>query len=452
MAAQSQAFHRTPVEWSEWVKYLAAGLRSDTRWRLGVLLMGVLMARGRRTVTSWLRAARIVHKWDQYYYFISSVARKSSVLAERLMLLVAKVVQLPDVVNLVLDDSPTERYGPLVEGAGLHHNPTSGPDDHKFIYGHVWVTLALAIRHPLWHTIGLPLRALLYVKRKDMPIVQVRTGWPFRTKLELAAKLIKWAWNILVARLDRRIRIIADGAYAYRPLLKEILRLPGVTFISRLRKDAALRSLPKPRKPGARGGRRIYGTEKYSLAKRAAHRAGWMEVEATMYGGKKAIVKCKTFLATWAVVGGVIRVVIVRDDQTGKWDAFFSTDPDSAAQEILECFADRSCIEQVFHDVKEVWGSGKQQVRNVWANVGCFNLNLWMHTLVELWAWHRRASQLADRRDSPWDDETRRPSHADRRKTLRLAFIENEFFVAVGRKRIVGRIRKLFARLAAMAA
>jgi hypothetical protein len=37
--------------------------------------------------------------------------------------------------------------------------------------------------------------------------------------------------------------------------------------------------------------------------------------------------------------------------------------------------------------VKEVWGAGQQQVRNVYSNEACFNLNLWMYSLVEAWAW-----------------------------------------------------------------
>ena len=41
-------------------------------------------------------------------------------------------------------------------------------------------------------------------------------------------------------------------------------------------------------------------------------------------------------------------------------------------------------IEQDFHDVKEVWGTGQQQVRNIWTNVAVYQLNLWMHALVEL--------------------------------------------------------------------
>ena len=39
--------------------------------------------------------------------------------------------------------------------------------------------------------------------------------------------------------------------------------------------------------------------------------------------------------------------------------------------------------EQDFHDIKEVWGAGQQQVRTLWANIGCYHLNLWSHTLVE---------------------------------------------------------------------
>ena len=62
---------------------------------------------------------------------------------------------------LAIDDTPSKRYGPKVEGAGVHHNPTPGPAGAKFVYGHVWVTLAWVVRHPLWGAIGLPLWARL---------------------------------------------------------------------------------------------------------------------------------------------------------------------------------------------------------------------------------------------------------------------------------------------------
>jgi len=135
----------------------------------------------------------------------------------------------------------------------------------------------------------------------------------------------------------------------------------------------------------------------------------------------------KTFLATYRPIGGVVRVVLVKEDHG--WFAFFCTQPEAGAVEILEAFADRATSEQDFHDVKEVWGSGQQQVRNIWTNVAVYNLNLWMHTLVELWAWDQSHAQLCDRSDSPWDDANRRPSHANRRKALRQQTMQNELSI-----------------------
>ena len=103
----------------------------------------------------------------------------------------------------------------------------------------------------------------------------------------------------------------------------------------------------------------------------------------------------KTFLATWRPAGGVIRVVLT--EQGKGWAAFFCTDPEASVADVLTAVADRAAIEQAFHDLKEVWGAGQQQLRNLWANVGAFHLNLWLHTLVEVWAWDRRPGRLIDR-------------------------------------------------------
>ena len=85
---------------------------------------------------------------------------------------------------------------------------------------------------------------------------------------------------------------------------------------------------------------------------------------------------------------------------------------------ILEAMADRGAIEQLFHDVKEVWGAGQQQVRNVYASIGAFTVNLVLYSVVEAWSWARAEKELVDRSGSPWDEEERRPSHADKRKAV----------------------------------
>ena len=124
----------------------------------------------------------------------------------------------------------------------------------------------------------------------------------------------------------------------------------------------------------------------------------------------------KTFLATWRPAGGVIRVVLVQEEDD--WLPYFSTNPAATEVEVLEGMADRGSAEQIFKDVKEVEGAGQQQVRNVYSNEGCFNMNLWMYSVVEAWAWQKQEEELVDRSASPWDSEPRRPSHQDKRKAL----------------------------------
>ena len=167
-----------------------------------------------------------------------------------------------------IDDSPTKRYGPHVEGAGKHHNPTPGPAGSPFLDGHVWVCLARLVRHSLWGAIALPILSHLYIRAKDVGWMAAYYGWQFHTKLELAAAQIEW----LVQQLGPDhppIWVVTDGAYVKRSFLKRVLGA-GVTVISRLRCDAALWSLPPVVDPGQKKGRGRppkYGKDRIELAR-----------------------------------------------------------------------------------------------------------------------------------------------------------------------------------------
>jgi len=446
--ANSKCRWECPEQWSEWNAWLAAGLHARNRWRLPVLLTGILFASGRRTVTTWLRAAGVEGDFQDYYYFLTCVGRKSESIATRLVVVLLRTLPLTKRLLLVIDDSPTKRYGPKVEGADVHHNPTPGPADQPFLYGHVWVTVSLALRHPEWGPLALPLRAMLYVRRQTMATIPKERRWyRFATKLQLAARLVEWIVPLL-KRAGKTVWVVIDGGYTKRPFLRRALKT-GVTIVGRLRKDAALHDLPPQRKKRGRGRPRKYGKNRFSLAKRAGQKRGWKTTACTVYG-KQATKTYKTFLATYGPVGGVIRVVLVKEDHG--WYAFFCTDSNASVQEIVEAFADRATIEQDFHDVKEVWGSGQQQVRNIWNNLAVYNLNLWMHTLVELWAWDRNHEELCDRSDSPWDDTQRRPSHANRRKALRKQIMRNELSTIASAWSLPKKIIQLAESLMALAA
>jgi hypothetical protein len=153
----------------------------------------------------------------------------------------------------------------------------------------------------------------------------------------------------------------------------------------------------------------------------------------------------KTFAAAYAPAFGTIRVVLVREENG--WFAWACTKPDATVEAILEATADRSAIEQDFHDLKEVHGAGKQQLRDYDSNVAAFNLLGWLHTLIELWAWDRSHEQLCDRSASPWDDPARRPSHADRRNALRRECWRNQLKRCTALRRIRGPFKRLLESL-----
>lgn len=412
-----------PPFWQDLLATMAFFLHQRYAARLAVLLTGALFANGRRTVTRWLRAAHVGRGFAAYYYFLAALGRKTDFLAGLLLRYALDLLAPDGPLLLAIDDTPSKRYGPHVQGAGLHHNPTPGPTDQKFLYGHVWVCLAWIVLHPVWGALGLPLVARLYVRRKDMLRLPRRQRWSFHTKLEQAADLVRWAvhWS---ARSGKAVRVVVDGFYAKRPFLKAAAAA-GVTVVSRLRRDAALRTVPASPHGGRRRGRpRLYGPGRINLAKRAGHKRGWQTVSARQYGEVR-VKRIKTFLATWPPAGGCIRVVIVQEKHG--WLALFSMAPSMTAEEILSMAADRFSIEQAFHDLKEVEGLGQQQLRNIWANVAAFHINAWVHTLVELWAWGQAKETICDRSASPWDDPERRPSHADRRKALQRQCLGREF-------------------------
>jgi len=408
----------------QWFSRLAFALDRRSAPRLALLFLGAVLARGRRTVTSWIRAAGLSDQFRPCYTAVAAAGKKAESVAAYLVTAVVKpLLGGVERLTLALDDTPTPRYGPHVQGAGVHHNPTPGPAGSAYLYGHVFVVLGLLVAHPAGGVIALPLLARLYVRKKDLPGIDPKHRPEFRTKLVLAVELLRWA-KLWLGPLGKPLWVVADGAYAKRASLKPAQAL-GMTVVSRLRCDAALWSLPPVVPPDQRGpGRpRVYGTERISLAKRAGQRRGWTTESFTLYG-ERVTKRYKTFLATWKPAGGVIRVVLV-DEPTG-WRAYFCTDPAATVADILATVADRFSLEITFRDCQEIVGAGQQQVRFVWATIGAFHICLWTFTMTEAWAWCRPADDLVDRSDSPWDSPLRRPSHADKRRAWRRALLGEE--------------------------
>src|SRR5262245_43405375 len=117
--------HRAPEVPARPLSYLPPSLASAfaalaawlDRRSAARLLAGLLFAKGWRTVTSWFRAAGIADDFRPAYTTVCACGRA----AEHMALTVQAAVRPllgPRRLVLGIDDTPTRRYGPCVEGAG----------------------------------------------------------------------------------------------------------------------------------------------------------------------------------------------------------------------------------------------------------------------------------------------------------------------------------------------
>jgi len=86
----------------------------------------------------------------------------------------------------------------------------------------------------------------------------------------------------------------------------------------------------------------------------------------------------------------------------------------------------------------------------VYANLGALAVNLVWYSLVEAWAWLRREEELVAR--PAWDEEPRRPSHADKRRTLQREILRAEIQALVGERRQWQGFQDIATRLLDLAA
>ena len=126
--------HPLPVP-CQWFSWLAAALDRRSAPRLALLFLGAVLARGRRTVTTWIRAAKLSDQFRPCYTAVAAAGKRADRIARRLLTEVVRpLLKGATRLTLALDDTPTKRYGPHVQGAGTHHNPTPGPAGSPYVY------------------------------------------------------------------------------------------------------------------------------------------------------------------------------------------------------------------------------------------------------------------------------------------------------------------------------
>jgi hypothetical protein len=118
----------------QWFSRLASALDPRSAPRLAWLFVGAVLARGRRTVTSWIRAAGLSNEFRPCYTTVAAAGKRANSIAARLLHEVVKpLVAKTERLTFGLDDTPTERYGRKVQGAGVRRTSLPVATSHRQI-------------------------------------------------------------------------------------------------------------------------------------------------------------------------------------------------------------------------------------------------------------------------------------------------------------------------------
>jgi hypothetical protein len=211
------------------VASMSESLDKRIGFRLPIVIAGAMLAGGRRTAASWFRCGGVKDDWDRFYEMLPSIGRNTVSLMLPLLMFIFKRFD-PGASGhwtFAIDDSPTKRFGRCVEAANIHHNPTPGPGDGDWLYGHNWVCLAMVLRHPLFGVMALPLLSRLYVRQIDISKLKRRHPWEFRTKHQIALELLRQVFAILRALGSKAgFIVVFDGAYAAGELVRPLIYFP----------------------------------------------------------------------------------------------------------------------------------------------------------------------------------------------------------------------------------
>jgi hypothetical protein len=384
-----------------------APLFSRRVWQhVQLLLAGAILAPGKRTVASALRAVGLQEepRFCRYHRVLSR-AKWSSAEASRLLLglLVEAFVQRGPLV-LGVDETLERRQGKKIAAKGIYRDPARSSHSH-FVKtsGLRWVCVMLLAPVPWARRVwALPFLSTLapserYAKeqgKRHKPL----TEWAF----QLLLLVRRW-------QPEREIVAVADGGYASLKLLDRCRRLTNpITFITRLRLDAALYEPAPPRKPGQKGRPRLKGERLPNLSVVTEDPATvWNSLAVSnWYGGRRRTVEVVSKTALWYSTGlpaVPLRWVLIRDpEEEFETQALLCTDLDAEPGRIVSWFVRRWQMEATFQEIRQRLGFETQRHWSEGAIRRAAPALLGLFSLVTLFADCRKARMSNAVRRAAW--------------------------------------------------
>lgn len=327
-------------------------LFSKSVFRLAVpLLVGAMLATGKRTVTSALRIVGLSQEGNfPKYHRVLSLSRWSTRKASLILLRQLLRCFLPEgPVIIGIDETIERRWGPKIKARGIYRDAVRSSQKHLVkASGLRWMSVMLLVpvswAKRVW---ALPFLTVLapserYHQQQGKPHKRL-TDWARQMLLQVK----RWLPN-------RSVIAVGDSSYAVIDLLNAVKE--QVCVITRLRLDAALYE-PAPLRPvGQRGrprkkGKRLPTLQSYLHDEQLL----WQKIVVSQwYGKKQRVLEVTSATALWYHSGKPvvpIRWVLIRDPE-GDLEpmALLSTDQCLFPPDIVAYFVRRWSVEVTFQE------------------------------------------------------------------------------------------------------
>ena len=326
-----------------------------------MLVIGTLLTNGRRVVTAALRTMGLQDEqsFNQYHHVLSRAKWSGLAMARTLLMLLVKCFfKSNDPLIFGIDETIERRWGGKIKARGIYRDAVRSSASH-FVKtsGLRWISVMLltpiAWAERVW---ALPVLTVLAPSERFFE----NRGRQPKTMLERALLALKQLKRWLP---ERDVVAVGDGSYAAIEFLHGCQSI-GVTFITRLRLDAALYD-PAPSYSG-KGRPRKKGARQPTLQTRLHDpQTAWQVVTLAWYDGQTRTMEMATGTAWWFHYGKPavpIRWVLVRDP-AGQYDtiALLCTDDQRDAQWIVECFVKRWQVEVTLEEARRHLGVESQR-------------------------------------------------------------------------------------------
>jgi hypothetical protein len=380
---------------------------SERTWDwVQVLVVGAILAPGKRTITSVLTVVGLSQeKQYQRYHRVLNRAKWSSLQVSKILLglLLDAFVATDGTIVLGADETLERRKGKHIKEKGVFRDAVRSSRKHTVLaFGLRWVSMMVLVSVPwssrVW---ALPFLTVLAPNEKT----NLANGNRHKTSIKWVMQQIS---QVRCWLPTRQLVLVVDGGLIALKLGHRCRDFANsVTLVARFRLDAKLYDWPGEQPEGKPGKPPQKGQRQPSLTQRLKDpRTVWQTITISWYGGKLRTLEITSGKSLWYTRGQKplpIRWVLVRDP-LGELEptSYLCTDLEASPEQILRWYVMRWNVEVTFEDARAHLGLETQRQ---WSDLSIARTTpalLGLYSLVTLLAHHLLKENSLPVRSTSW--------------------------------------------------